>query len=780
MKINFKIIILLCLVSIGLTNCVSVKQIGKDEKYLYSNTIKANRKDINIAELESYIRQSPNRKLFGQRLRLKVYQHAFIFKNWFKTAIGEAPVIFDTVQANKSVKQLEIFLNNIGFFGAKASYSINNKWFSRKSIIVNYKINAPDPYYINNIYYNIKDPSIRSIVVNDSTNSLLKKGIRYDARNIYNERIRIDALLKNSGYYEMSPENISFNIDSAYKNKTLSIEIILKNLYINNTNNPDSIIERKLERFKIGKIYIYPSFNPVLSDSIAILDTLEYTHYNRNDSAKYYFIFNDKLKMKSKIIAQNIFFYEGDYYSSSNSEATYNRLTDLRSFKYVTIKYKRDDNQISKTPLLQCRIQLSDAAKYSYTQELEGTFSNQNYGIFANTGFNARNVFKGSEFLSVKLKGALENQKITVGTENQTSKYLINVFEIGGEVNLIFPRFLIPYRKIRVAKLATPQTAFHTSINYEKRKGDYERTILNLNYGYEWNETKTKKHKISPIVISSVKVNPDSLFLEKIKELRNKRLLNNYQDYLTAGISYSFTYRNQNTIKNSNYSILRFNTETSGNSLHIGNQILKSTKFEDQYYKLFGIRFAQYFRADIDYRYYWIFPKKDALVFRGFFGWAFAYGNSKTMPFEKSYFVGGPNSIRAWQLRSIGPGTYYKDETSFYDKVGDLAILSNLEYRFGIYKMFKGAVFIDAGNVWLNNINSNFPGGTFYWNKFYKELAIANGIGLRLDISGLFIIRVDGALSSYDPRKEEKKRFVLFRNRKLSDIVWNFGIGFPF
>jgi len=346
-------------------------------------------------------------------------------------------------------------------------------------------------------------------------------------------------------------------------------------------------------------------------------------------------------------------------------------------------------------------------------------------------------------------------------------------------MKLNIPKLMIPfYENYDFVKNHNPKTRISTSFNYQQRP-DYTRTIGNASFGYFWKGGKNKHytHFINPIEIYLVKIfdfNPD--FQEQIENLYIRY---SYENQLMSVFSYDLTFNNQNINKTRSFSYFWLNLETSGN---IPNMIYKATEQEqiDGAYNFIGVEFAQFAKADLDYRYYQIFNENQSLVYRGFFGIGLPYGNSiRGLPFIKKYFIGGANDIRAWRVRTIGPGSYSNPETN-YDQIADMKIMFNLEYRFKLISFIEGAIFLDAGNIWAIDEKDDRPGAIFKWDSFYKEIALGTGFGTRFDFS-FFIIRFDFGIPLYDPVYSENERWLgTFDTFELSDFTFNFGIGYPF
>jgi hypothetical protein len=281
----------------------------------------------------------------------------------------------------------------------------------------------------------------------------------------------------------------------------------------------------------------------------------------------------------------------------------------------------------------------------------------------------------------------------------------------------------------------------------------------------------------NPVEVNLVRIFPSVTFDSIINEMQDQAIKAQYSNHLIMGLSYSYIFSDQEIGKIKNFRFLRFNFESSGNFLQLIQTISNAPQTSDNAYTLLNIRYAQYIKSSVDFRYFYNIFKDNSLAFRTFIGIGKAYGNSDYLPFEKGFYAGGANGMRGWILKLMGPGSYENASENNYDRMGDIQLEANFEYRFPIYSVLKGALFADLGNIWLIKPNTMYDGGMFS-NTFYKELGLDAGLGFRLDFT-FFVFRIDGALRVHDPGEPEGSRWVLSDTR-LGKVVWNFGIGYPF
>ena len=423
--------------------------------------------------------------------------------------------------------------------------------------------------------------------------------------------------------------------------------------------------------------------------------------------------------------------------------------------------------------MLDCNIQLTLLSQQSYRIELEGTNSAGNLGGALNLIYQHKNLFHGAELFSMKLKGAYE-------ALSQNSK-LRSIQEYGVETSLKLPKFLVPFLKTEgFIKKYNHSTTLLAAYNYQAMP-IFTRTIATATFGYNWKAGNYQEHIINPLQLNIVKLPPgsiDSAFAVRIES--SSYLAYSYKDVMILGGNYSYIFNNQKIKKSRDYWFLRINAEASGNMLALAEKLTGGKK-TDGTYNILGQPFAQYVRTDFDLRYNYILNDVSSIVYRGFAGIGIPYGNSKAIPFEKQYFGGGANGIRAWQVRSLGPGSYKPEGTTFLNQTADIKLEANAEYRFKLFWILEGALFLDAGNIWAYNNDPSRPGSQFTFNKFYKDIAVGTGTGFRFDFK--FVIgRIDLGMKLRDPLLTDGSKWIIMR-RKYSfqdDFTWVLAIGYPF
>lgn len=777
--------ILLFAILLGLVSCSPTNKIARRGGYMLNKiNIKTDTRILPPDELMAFMLQKPSPSFLGIfHISSSIYEMANKgketgFKRWVKKSFGDKPVIFDSIQMKASRAPMIIYMNNKGYFEP-----VINDTIMRRGAKVNviYNVKAGQPYNIRNITYSIKDTILRSFFLENKEASLIKEGIRYDSYLLDQERDRITLDMKNNGYYSFSKDYIRFKADSALNNHQMDIKMAINNVRVNYPGTKDSMKEINHPRYTINKIYIHPDVNPMAQDT-SVQDTLEVKyHFDAGDTTlnRYYLVYRNQLRIKPSALTQALFLRNGHIYRLRDHNFTYKRMTNLPINRFVSITYVLPgdgQSQLEGKPLLNSTIRITRAPVNVFSIDAEGTVSSGYLGLGSSVTYNNRNIFRGGETFSIKVKGLMQNQPSLKNIE--VKKFLFfNMYETGVDVGLDFPRLLIPIRMKRVDLFSRPKTSINIGANFQQEPS-YKRYIFNTSFGYEWTKNEQNRFIFSPVIINSVSIYRDSTFTAYLDSVNDSRLTSQYTDHFISAMRFSYIFNNQKINQSKNFFFIRLNLEPAGNLMNLFNKASGGTMNSEGQHTFLGIPFAQYLRTDIDFRKYFALINDQTLVFRTLLGIGIPYGNSTALPFEKGFYAGGANDMRGWPIRSLGPGTY-QAASSNYNNVGDLIIEGNLEYRFIIYGSLLGALFMDAGNVWLLKENAVFPGGEFRSSQFLKQMAIDGGLGFRYDFS-FFILRIDGALKVRNPAIPGNRKWTDFSKLHLSNVIWNFGIGYPF
>jgi outer membrane protein assembly factor BamA len=816
------------------SSCNVNKHLKENEILLEKNTIKHNGTNIENTELEAFIRQKPNRKalkfirfnlwLYNQVDQKKMLEKKAIrdlrfdrinakriikndkknkkriakgkpikkpnFKNkekpTFRESVleaGEPPVLLDTFLTKNVKNQIQKYIFSKGYFNSKVRDSVYIS-IKKKRAKTFYFISNSKPYYIDNINYTIEDPLLEYFIFNDSTSSLIKTNSIYDEDVFQKERERITENLLNNGFYYFAPEYISYLVDTNLVGQkvNLTIGVRLFSKAFNEIN--DSLVYTNHPRFYIQNVFVIPEKIEDFrgrADDIYMKDTVNFNGIK--------ILHNNKLLFHELDLTREISISPGQLYQQNLSEQTYKGLSSLKAFKSVYIQYLKNPNFSDK---LDCYIVCQPLIKQSVTIETEGTNTSGNLGIAGSLVFQNKNAFKGAELVELKLKGSLTAQKqfyAKTSTNIGNVPSTFNTIQFGPELNFYFPKPLFPFTLFYYKQnfnekkyFIQPKTIINLSLNYQSRP-EYNRTISNISYGFKFSNSKgLLTYDIVPFEAYIVKAKLFGTFQNDLTRLNDYFLLNSFQDHITTLSKFSMTFNNQSLTKKKNLLYLRMTLSSSGNILRGLYSLANQPKDAQDRFLIENIPFSQFLKLDVDGRYYRRIRKYGKLASRLAGGIGKPLKNLTSLPYEQSFFAGGPNSNRAWIARTLGPGGYSQPDSvsARYDKIGNILIESNIEYRFHIFKSFYGAWFVDAGNIWLSYTDPNKPNGLFKLDQFYKDIAIGSGFGLRYDFS-FFVLRFDAAIRIRDPQYSEGNRWII-ANQPLNktNINTNFGIGYPF
>lgn len=755
------------------TSCRPTKHVPQGDYLLNKVKIVVDNKNIKSQSLKPYLRQHPNHKTFGViGLPLAFYNMSGTKDNrWnkFMRKIGTPPVIYDSTLMEKSRSEILKAMNNRGYMEAEVEV---DTFIKKRKIKVTYNVKSNTPYRLNRVVYNIPDDSInRYISRKDTSLNTLKKGTLFDYAILDKERERISNILNNRGYYAFNKEYITFTADTTVGDHLVDLEL---NLLPYPIAKPDSsgTIFVKHRTYAIRNVYFFTDYNPMNIDQrYNVVDTVAY----KGDTIYY----GEKRYLKPSVLYNNCFIKSGEKYSQRIVDNTMSAYGRLRAFKYVNIQFA--PISVDGKMMLDCYILLTKGKTQTISTELEGTNSAGNFGFAVGATYQHRNIFRGSQTFSAKLRAAYENISGDLGGLISN-----NYLEVGAELGISFPKFIFPFAKNKQRQRLRPTTELTLNGNFQRRP-EFIRVIAGAGWAYNWQSNRNRfKHKLDLVDVSYIylpKVTEE--FRNNIENLsvNNPLLRYSYEDHFIMRMAYAIYLSNLNpeSIKSSgNIYTFRMVNEIAGNLLYGISSAINSSRPIDGY-SIFGIRYAQYYKCDMDYTYTFVFNEKNSLSLHIGAGVAVPYGNSEILPFEKRYFSGGANSVRGWSVRSLGPGTYQrKDPTSdFMNQCGDVRLDLNVEYRSKLIWKLELAAFIDAGNIWTIKEYDAQPGGNFKFNRFYKELALAYGLGLRLDFD-FFVLRLDLGMKAYNPAVTDKSKWVISYQNFKRDAALHFAVGYPF
>jgi len=716
-------------------------------------------------ELQALLKPKPNATFLGMRSSLYFHYKAqkekpgFMYR-WLDKKFGAEPVYFSDVNPERMKDLMLNRLDNKGFFYSSAQHDIDS---TKQFASVRYKAVLPKPYTMETYALKKDTSKIYETIQKTLADTPIKQGNRFDLALLKFERKRIDNQLKRKGYYNFNPDFLIFEADT--------------NQYTNQYNNRkfDLVLRLKKEVPQKAKIpYVINSIT-VYPDSSINEDTV---HRERNIIKGITFV-QDSAFFKPERLASYILLEEGQFYNPETSRLTSNRLTAIGSYKYANIQFRETDTIVKKdsTGLLDVDIFLSPLTKKSLRAELQAISQSNGFsGPGVALTYSNRNVFNRGETFNIRGEFSYG---IQLGGENAGQNSIVG----GLNTELVIPTFL-PFSPDRF-KHTVPKTTISLGADFFNRTNLYTLTSINTSFGYTLNANRFVYHDLKPISINFTNLANTTPEFEEILE-QNPFLRASLENQFIVGLIYSFTY-NELVEKDKRGPIFfSTNLDLAGNTLGL---------FSAEDGTVFGQKYAQYAKASLDFRYYRRWGNENTIVSRMYAGLGIPYGNSKTMPFSKQFFSGGPYSVRAFETRSLGPGSFRPSDTNsvYFDQSGNFKLEANIEYRFPIKSYFKGALFIDAGNVWLTNDielppDESVEGISFndelyekgkFGSDWLSEVAVGIGFGLRLDIQN-FVIRLDVASPMRVPflPKEERNKVPFFDDD--NNIIFNFAIGYPF
>lgn len=746
----------------AIIGCKSTKYVP-DGKYLLQKTdIETNTSNIKESDARLYLKQHPNLRILGLfRFHLGLYnlsgKNQDRWLNRWLRKIGEEPEVYDYTEKERSKSELERYFKSKGYINAIVTDTVVT---DNKKAVVYFKVDPKLPYRIKARYIKSVNTNVKAIIEADSANSLIKYGSIFDYDVFDKERARISNNLRSLGYYSFTKDDIEFAVDSSLHSQLIVDTMIVKNRVLQNSDGKVEEVEHK--QYRINNIYFLTNFiNTGGSSATEISQSLDTIIVDG-----YYFMYNEVQNIDPEVILNYTLIRKGDLYNYKKVERTQVLLSSIQLVRYVSIRFEEVDG--SEEPLLNCYIQLSPNKPQSFSVNLEGTNKSGNIGGGGIFSYKHRNIFKGAEVLDLKLRGARESQ---IGLN---SSLALNSVEYGTEASLTYPQFIFPFIDNSFTRNIKSSTTFNISYNFQDRP-DYDRTIIKSILSYDWKSKNRWSHSLDLLNFNYVQVgNMSSAFSSYIDTLFLKY---SYEDHLIYSTTFNVTFSTKTSNTKRNSTFFRLGLESAGNTLYAINSLVGSRN-DDKQYTLLSIPFSQYLKFDGESVFNQYIDSKNKIVYRTAFGIGCPYGNLKVLPFEKRYFSGGANSVRAWNVRSLGPGTFDAPHNAYYNQTGDIKIEGNVEYRFKLLWLLEGALFIDAGNTWTIREAASQPGGLFKFDSFFKEFGLGYGFGTRFDFS-FFVFRFDMGIKAYAPERAINHRWVKSPNL-LDDAAYHIAIGYPF
>lgn len=762
-----------------LSGCSPARHVPEG-KYLLDD-VKINLNDstgrLDQQQLMTYVRMQSNHKmLWATKFRLGIYNmsgnDSTKWWNRWVRKLGEAPVIFDSTATMTDAGQLRKAMVNAGFLDATVSvdtFADRNK----RKMKVEYNLHAGMPHIIRSVNYEFPNDTLRSLIMKDSARFTVRPGDPLDISLLETQRELLTTRLRSNGYYAFGKEFITFNADTTEGSHDVDLTMTVKPAYP--SDSPNHLIDTHKE-YIVRNVYYIMDYDPGVTE--------DFRHYQAADTVNYKditILYGDKRYLRPSLLYDNCFIRSGEAYNLHDVNNTYTALGRLTILKFINIRFIPAGN-FNDFGLLDAYILLTCGKSQSFSAELEGTNSEGDLGVAAGVSYSHRNIGKGSETLTAKLRGAYESL-----SGNLSGLIHDRYLELGAEAGVNFPKFKAPFLRESFKRRIKATTELNVSMNYQERP-EYTRIISTAGWSYKWSERFNRtRHTFTPIDINYVYL-PESTndFLDEIAP-DNPLLRYSYEDHFIMRMGYSFYHSNKRhetpwsrSFQKNIYTV-RVNAEVAGNFLFALSSILSHrSDFHSQPYKMFGIHYSQYAKIDGDFSFLHLFDTRNSLACRFGAGIGVPYGNSAVLPFEKRFYGGGANGVRGWDVRTLGPGRYpgTNSVSDFINQCGDIRLDLSVEYRAKLFWILEGALFVDAGNIWTIRNYPNQPGGMFRFNSFYKEIAAAYGVGLRLDFN-YFLLRFDMGMKAHNPALGQEP-WPLIHPDWHRDRSFHFSIGYPF
>ncbi len=760
---------LIAILILILAACNVTRKVPEGSYLLNKVTIVSDVDGVGGSDLKPYLRQRPNSSMpvIG-KFKLHLYNIPDNDSTWLNRQLlryGEPPVLYNEQLAVISAEQIRLHLNNKGYLGAEVDTSM---LMGDKKVAITYQITGHEPHRIRSIRDTIHsvDTTIHRILQNSRQPEIIKEGDLFDLEVLEEGREQMTTTLRNRGYYDFVKDDFFFLADTTVGDHQVDVILTL--------NNPTDSTSHK--QYRIGRVMVINGVNEeMLRDS---------TRYNQLDTTLYrglHIISEKEPFLLPKAVYYNTFIRPGRLYSDRIVERTYSSLNGMGPVNQTAINMQR--TQRNDTSMIDSRITLFPGNLHYLQFGVDGTNSAGDLGVASNVTYEHRNFLRGGETFRVRLNAAYEFIRPTDSLDLLDNSY----YEYGAEVFLSIPQLLLPWMLKRLQDQPSASTEFAVGANFQKRP-EYFRQFFNLSTRFQWSSMEWKLlHVLEPMGVTYVRMPWSS---QRFKELylseeANPILRYSYDEQLIVRTAYNLTYTNYNRIGRSTMPRVPFRirtgVEVAGWLPRIATAMGGGDRNDRGFHEFFKIPYAEYVKGDLDFAPMYRLDDRRTVAAHLAVGVAYPYGNSTILPFEKRYFGGGANSVRGWSTRTLGPGSYNNDSTlsDFGRRVGDVKLDFSMEYRRKLTRLVELAGFVDAGNIWTIRNYLEQPGGLFEWNDFYRELAVAYGLGIRFDLNFL-LIRVDGGMKAHNPALPEGSRWTIFKPQFNRDFAFHFAIGYPF
>ncbi len=730
----------LAVLSLGLASCSVSRFVPEGEYLLDQVSVQTDTRELGSQQLSGYIQQHPNSRWFSL---IKVPMSPWLISgidstkriNRFLHKLGQAPVIYDAQKAQATRNDMEQAVRNMGYLHADVAVKERSK---RKKMRLTYEVRTGERYHVDQVFRYVGDSVIASLIDSADSQTLLHAGMPFDVNLMEQERVRLNNLLRNKGYYRFNKEDIHFRADTTAGPQHVRLATLVQTF--------------DQQPYTIGQVQF------------------------RTDTLK------GRKTIRESVLRAKTQLVPGDLYQEQKVQNTYNGLGSLGAVVSSNVQLTPSD---ADSTVLDAQVSVLTAKPHSFNAELEGTNSAGDLGAAVSLGYQNRNLMRGAEVLGLKIRGAYEAIRGLSGYEDQ------DYIEYGVEATLTFPDFRFPWVSQKFRRKA--QATSEVSLSYASQdRPEFHRRVVTGAWRYRWSSDNRRfSHKLDLLDLNYVFMPwiSDTFrqdYLENDSS-RNAILRYNYENLFIMKLGYTLTLSSQPLAATTgsygtNAWTLRFNVETAGNLLYGITNLFDTAKNSDGHYQVFNIAYAQYVKGDFDFTKSFRLGRNNSLAVHFGLGLAYPYGNSSVLPYEKRYFSGGANSVRGWSVRELGPGRFRGQDgrIDFINQTGDMKLDMNVEYRAHLFWLIDGAVFVDAGNIWTLRYYEEQDGGQFRFKSFYKEIAVAYGLGVRLNFN-YFILRLDAGMKAINPAYTDSRHHYPIIHPDVSrDLTFHFAVGLPF
>jgi hypothetical protein len=737
-----------------------------DDQLLYTGREKASitytQRDSKSAEVKNYVESvtahKVNNAFLGRRILppIGLWVHNYWkldekkkFGKWVHKTLSSDPILVSDVNPELRAQNIRSELFDLGYFQTRAWSVVDTSSRNPHKARVQYFVEVDPPYHYNRILFDTLTEAIDTLISQTNYSKYINTGDQYKLDRLKAARNELSRDIQNRGYFYFTPEFIELRADTTIGAQKLDLAI----------GRNRELTQPSISIYRIDDIVIHLS--GATDTAFLNADTIQYHDITIISGGNF---------LKPDILGKAVYFKRGDIYTYTAYQQTISRLNSLGVFNYARISYEQTGAD-SLIHSLNVRIDLVMSENINLDFEADVVTKSSGYiGPQISTGISHSNVFKGAEKIHLRLNGGFEWQW---GTKSNAELGTLS-YDFGIGSGLTFPKIILPGSHEKFDQLMVQQTSVNLDYDILNRTAYYKMFSVNTELNYKWGKRRRIQHSFSPIHINSVNLLETTPEFDSVVD-NNIYIRKSFEEQFIIGLKYQFSYDNTIISKPHNF-FYQAGINTSGNAIDLISGIGKDAS--ERPYSFLNNIYSQHIKLTSDFRYYHN-KLGNTWVVRLYAGIGIPYGNSEVLPYVEQFFSGGAYSIRGFTARYVGPGSYHEESNDYIDQSGDIKLEGNLEYRFGISKVVKGALFLETGNIWLANVDANRPGAEFNIHTFYNQLAVGTGFGLRFDFS-FFVLRTDLGVPLRNPYSTEGNYWLPGTGKMFSKTLFYLAIGYPF